>query len=43
MIAPSRPLTEADDDALNFWIEETPDPLIDTVTTQIMMEELMEM
>ncbi|SPO05465.1 uncharacterized protein DNG_08152 [Cephalotrichum gorgonifer] len=42
MIAPSLPPGGIDPDALHFWVEETPTELIDTVTTKVMMEELME-
>lgn len=43
MVAPPRPLDDADEESLIFWVAETPDDLIDTVTTKVMMEELMEM
>lgn len=43
MVAPTHPLDDVDDDDLIFWVVETPEDLIDTVTTQVMMEELMEM
>ena len=42
MTAPSHPLADVDDQTLSFWIEEPPEPLIDIVTTRVMMEELME-
>lgn len=42
MVAPPNPLYDADDESLIFWVVETPDDLIDTVTTKVMMEELME-
>lgn len=35
--------SDIDVDALHFWVEEAPSELIDTVTTKLMMEELLEM
>ena len=44
MVAPSQAqLANIDDENLDFWVEETPGDLIDTVTTKVVMEELMEM
>lgn len=42
MKAPPILLADLDDEALQFWIEETPETLIDTVTEKVMMEELMQ-
>lgn len=41
MIPPA--VSDLDANAVHFWVEETPSDLIDTVTTKLMMEELMEM
>lgn len=43
MIAPSITPDDLDSDTLGFWVEEEPGDLIDTVTTKIMMEELLEL
>lgn len=43
MIAPTIAPVDLDADTLGLWVEEEPGDLIDTVTTKVVMEELMEM
>lgn len=43
MIAPTLTTVDLDAETLGLWVEEEPGDLIDTVTTKVLMEELMEM